>query len=74
MKIAIAGCLHGDFELLYQEIQKSEEEKKYKVDLVLICGDLEVKKTFQSTKKVFFSKISKDLSYGKFVHILGCEK
>ena len=46
MKIAIAGCLHGDFELLYQEIQKSEEEKKYKVDLVLICGDLEVKKTF----------------------------
>ena len=54
MKIAIAGCLHGDFELLYQEIQKSEEENKYKVDLVLICGDLEVKKFSSQQKRYFF--------------------
>ena len=60
------------FESMFGEL--NAEENKDKVDLVLICGDLEVKKTFQSTKKVFFSKISKDLSYGQFVHILGCEK
>ena len=53
MKIAIAGCLHGEFELLYQEIQKSEEENKYEVDLVLICGDLEVK-NFSSQQKRYF--------------------
>ena len=53
MKIAIAGCLHGDFELLYQEIQKSEEENKYEVDLVLICGDLEVKNFLVNKKDIF---------------------
>ena len=44
MKIAIAGCLHGDFEALYDEIQRSEQNK---VDLVLCCGDLEVKEIIQ---------------------------
>ena len=66
MKIAIAGCIHGDFEALYEEIQRSEQNN---VDLVLCCGDLEVKEIVQeksscskqSTKWKLFSKIPKDL-------------
>ena len=43
MKIAVIGCLHGCFEKAYKTIQEAEIQDQSKVDLVLCCGDLEVK-------------------------------
>ena len=35
------GCCHGELDAIYTRIQRLESEKKYKVDLLLICGDFE---------------------------------
>ncbi|KAH9986833.1 Metallo-dependent phosphatase-like protein [Russula compacta] len=41
MKVAVEGCCHGELDAIYRRIQRLESEKKYKVDLLLICGDFE---------------------------------
>lgn len=41
MKVAVEGCCHGELDAIYGHIQRLETEKKYKVDLLLICGDFE---------------------------------
>ncbi|KAG5643596.1 hypothetical protein DXG03_000604 [Asterophora parasitica] len=41
MKIAVQGCCHGDLDAIYAHIAQLEARHKYKVDLVLICGDFQ---------------------------------
>ena len=41
MIICVAGCLHGELQKTYDIIQEREKKENYKVDLLLICGDLE---------------------------------
>ncbi|KAH9066860.1 lariat debranching enzyme, C-terminal domain-containing protein [Lactarius vividus] len=41
MKVAVEGCCHGELDAIYSHIQNLETQKKYKVDLLLICGDFE---------------------------------
>jgi lariat debranching enzyme len=40
----VEGCCHGELDAIYSHIQRLEAQKKYKVDLLLICGD------FQATR------------------------
>ena len=42
IKIAVVGCLHGQFENVYKDIQKHEKETNTKIDIVLCCGDFQV--------------------------------
>jgi len=41
MKIAVEGCCHGELDAIYDHIQTLESRNKYKVDLLLICGDFQ---------------------------------
>ncbi|GBE82954.1 Lariat debranching enzyme [Sparassis crispa] len=41
MKIAIEGCCHGELDAIYAQIGALEQRNKYKVDLLLICGDFQ---------------------------------
>ena len=62
MKIAIEGCLHGELQKVYETIKEIEDKEHYKVDLLLCCGDIQVKRKkyillnfskFQSSKLLF---------------------
>uniref|UniRef100_A0AC35TIN7 DBR1 domain-containing protein n=1 Tax=Rhabditophanes sp. KR3021 TaxID=114890 RepID=A0AC35TIN7_9BILA len=44
LNIVIAGCTHGDLEIMYQSVYEIELREGRKVDLILCCGD------FQSTR------------------------
>lgn len=41
MKVAVVGCIHGELDVVYQEIQRIETQEDIKVDLLLICGDFQ---------------------------------
>ncbi|KAF9234255.1 lariat debranching enzyme, C-terminal domain-containing protein [Melanogaster broomeanus] len=41
MKVAVEGCCHGALDAIYQQIKTLETKNKYKVDLLLICGDFQ---------------------------------
>ncbi|KAG4067921.1 hypothetical protein HA402_010607 [Bradysia odoriphaga] len=41
MKVAIAGCIHGDVERMYKVLESIENEQDCKVDLLLCCGDFQ---------------------------------
>ncbi|KAF5356630.1 hypothetical protein D9758_008228 [Tetrapyrgos nigripes] len=41
MKVAIEGCCHGELDNIYAQIKVLEQTNKYKVDLLLICGDFQ---------------------------------
>ena len=43
MKIAVEGCLHGELQKVYETIKEIEDKEHYKVDLLLCCGDFQVK-------------------------------
>lgn len=46
-QIAIEGCCHGELDAIYKHIEKLEEKNKYKVDLLLICGDFQAIRNHQ---------------------------
>jgi len=41
MKVAVEGCCHGELPAIYQHIHDLETKNKYKVDLLLVCGDFQ---------------------------------
>ena len=43
-KVAIEGCCHGELDNIYDTIRQSEAVTGQKVDLLLICGDFQVRK------------------------------
>ncbi|KAF8218311.1 lariat debranching enzyme, C-terminal domain-containing protein [Mycena galopus ATCC 62051] len=47
MKVAVEGCCHGELETIYREIKSLENKHKYKVDLLLICGDFQAIRNHQ---------------------------
>lgn len=42
MRIAIGGCCHGELDQVYASIMYIQQQKKIKIDLLLICGDFQV--------------------------------
>ncbi|KAJ7714479.1 lariat debranching enzyme, C-terminal domain-containing protein [Mycena maculata] len=47
MKVAVEGCCHGELDTIYSQIQSLENRNKYKVDLLLICGDFQAIRNHQ---------------------------
>ncbi|KAG8713855.1 Lariat debranching enzyme A [Ceratobasidium sp. 394] len=47
MKVAVAGCCHGELDATYKQIQDLEQRNNYKVDLVLINGDFQAIRNHQ---------------------------
>ncbi|KAJ6460914.1 lariat debranching enzyme, C-terminal domain-containing protein [Mycena sanguinolenta] len=47
MKVAVEGCCHGELDTIYREISSMENTYKYKVDLLLICGDFQAIRNHQ---------------------------
>ncbi|KAK0574701.1 hypothetical protein LWI29_027689 [Acer saccharum] len=41
MRIAVAGCVHGELDTTYKTLQDMEKKNNYKIDLLLCCGDFE---------------------------------
>ena len=52
MKIAIVGCLHGEWEKVYDTIKEIEDRENYNVDLALFCGDIEASRNLSDLKCV----------------------
>lgn len=42
-QIAVEGCLHGELDAIYRDILENERETGEQVDLVLLCGDIQVR-------------------------------
>jgi len=40
-QIAVEGCCHGCLDDIYDEIARMEQNKSFKIDLLLVCGDFE---------------------------------
>ncbi|RUP46682.1 hypothetical protein BC936DRAFT_146650 [Jimgerdemannia flammicorona] len=43
MKIAVEGCCHGELDTIYGSLQNLERVERIKIDLLLICGDFQVR-------------------------------
>ncbi|CAG8466014.1 7139_t:CDS:10 [Ambispora leptoticha] len=41
MKIAIEGCCHSQLETIYRTLEHIQQVEKIKIDLLLICGDVQ---------------------------------
>lgn len=41
INIAVQGCSHGELDVIYQNIANTESLSGTKVDLLLLCGDLQ---------------------------------
>ena len=41
LNVAVEGCCHGELDIIYDSIKKTEKERGTKVDLLLICGDFQ---------------------------------
>ena len=41
MNVAVVGCLHGELDQMYSDIDQWQQQQKKKVDLLLCCGDFE---------------------------------
>jgi len=42
MRIAVEGCCHGELDAIYASLNRIQQERKIKVDLLLIGGDFQV--------------------------------
>lgn len=43
VRVAVVGCLHGQLKDLYKDIMALEKRDNKKIDIVLCCGDFQVK-------------------------------
>ncbi|KAI3620706.1 hypothetical protein CBS9595_002673 [Malassezia furfur] len=41
MRIAVEGCSHGELDTIYDQILTKEKETSQRVDLLLLCGDVQ---------------------------------
>ncbi|KAL3220221.1 hypothetical protein MRX96_030043 [Rhipicephalus microplus] len=41
MKIAVEGCAHGELDKIYETIKALENQYRFTVDLLIICGDFQ---------------------------------
>ena len=63
IKIAVEGCSHGCLNDIYATVQKAEQEKGTKVDLLLLCGDFQVSPSLPSSLFTFPMTYAEPRSY-----------
>lgn len=44
--LAITGCSHGEMDKIYETLASIERNRQIKFDLLICCGDFQVKKIF----------------------------
>jgi hypothetical protein len=42
LHIAVAGCSHGQMDIIYERLKIIENQRNKKFDLLLCCGDFQV--------------------------------
>jgi len=52
INIAVQGCCHGELDVIYRDIEKIESKTGNKVELLLICGDLQCVRTTNDLNSV----------------------
>lgn len=52
LNIAVQGCCHGELDVIYNEIIQTEAKTGHKIDLLLICGDLQCVRTVNDLQSV----------------------
>ncbi|KAL7667579.1 hypothetical protein ACOME3_001056 [Neoechinorhynchus agilis] len=52
VKVAIVGCLHGELNSVYEDIELIEKEMNVQIELVLVCGDFEAIRNHQDLDSV----------------------
>jgi lariat debranching enzyme len=45
VQIAVIGCTHGELDAMYAAVAAEERRSGRKVDLLLCCGDFQVRQT-----------------------------
>lgn len=43
LHIAVEGCAHGELDVIYNSLAALEQRRGFKTDLLIICGDFEVR-------------------------------
>ena len=43
VQIAVEGCMHGELDIVYDTLRRLEEAEGIKIDLLLCCGDFQVR-------------------------------
>lgn len=67
MKVAVAGCVHGEVERMYTVLETIENEQNCKVDLLLCCGDFQAVRDESDLESMTRSKSYHDLgSFRKY--------
>ena len=56
MRIAIQGCCHGELNTLYNTLLHIQTQESIHIDLLLICGDFQVRLTFQLMNVLEYSQ------------------
>ncbi|XGW21121.1 hypothetical protein V3C99_004237 [Haemonchus contortus] len=46
LRIAIAGCAHGEMDKIYEVLAEIEKERGYKFDLLICCGDYQAVRNY----------------------------
>lgn len=41
LRIAVAGCSHGEMDMIYERLAQWEQQGNFKADLLICCGDYE---------------------------------
>ncbi len=50
-QIAIQGCCHGELDKIYETMQQLEESQGIKIDLLLCCGDFQVRRPVHPSRR-----------------------
>lgn len=61
MKLAVAGCVHGSVERMYEVLETMENEQNCKADLLLCCGDFQAVRDNHDLESMTCSKYYHDL-------------
>jgi hypothetical protein len=68
MKIAIQGCCHGELDAIYTTCLYIQETQNIKIDLLLICGDVQVSTIICLRSHTFTPSINIDHEkYSRFI-------
>ena len=52
LNIAVEGCCHGELDIIYSCIKKTQSERGITTDLLLICGDFQCVRHYEDFESV----------------------
>ena len=59
LRIAVAGCSHGEMDMIYERLAQWEQQGNFKADLLICCGDYESIRNYADLEcMAFYSECS----------------